>query len=132
MTWIVATMKWIMLVSGLLTSTMVYAALAPHSALRSMFGSTLDGPLAEIVVRNWGALITLIGAMLIYGAFNPQSRPLILIVAGLSKVTFIGLILTYGRQYLGQQAGVSIAVDLVMVTLFVVYLFTAPHHGTRA
>ena len=70
--------------------------------------------------------------MLIYGAFNPQSRPLILIVAGLSKVTFIGLILTYGRQYLGQQAGVSIAVDLAMVTLFVVYLFTAPHHGTRA
>ena len=52
MTWIVATMKWIMLVSGLLTSTMVYAALAPQSALYSIFGSTLDGPLAEIVVRN--------------------------------------------------------------------------------
>jgi hypothetical protein len=26
------------------------------------------GPLAEIVGRNWGALITLMGAMLIYGA----------------------------------------------------------------
>ena len=51
---------------------MVYAALAPQSALHSIFGSTLDGPLAEIVVRNWGALITLIGAMLIYGAFDSQ------------------------------------------------------------
>jgi len=105
---------------------MLYAALAPQAVLSSIFGSTLDGPLAEIVVRNWGVLIALIGAMLIYGAFDPLSRPLILVVAGLSKVTFIGLILTYGTQYIGQQTKVSIAVDLVMVTLFIVYLFTAP------
>ena len=70
-TWIVTKMKWIMLLSGVLTFTMVYAAVAPQAALRSTFGETLEGPLAEIVVRNWGALIALIGAMLIYGAFNP-------------------------------------------------------------
>ena|SRR5688572_33246025 len=132
MRWIVATMKWIMLVSGVLTFTMVYAAVAPQAALRSTFGDSLEGPLAEIVVRNWGALIALIGAMLIYGAFNVQTRPLILIVAGLSKLTFIGLVLTYGTQYLGHQAGVAIVVDLVMVMLFIVYLITAPRHGTAA
>jgi len=46
-------MKWIMLVSGILTSTMLYAAVAPQAALRSTFGETLQGPLAEIIVRNW-------------------------------------------------------------------------------
>lgn len=122
MNWIIANMKWIMLVSGVLTFTMIYAAIAPQAALRLTFGETLDGPLAEIVVRNWGALITLVGAMLIYGAFSPASRPLVLTVAGVSKLVFIGLVLTYGTQFLGQQAGVAITIDLVMVVLFIVYL----------
>jgi hypothetical protein len=126
MSWVVAKMKWIMLVSGVLTCTRVYAAVAPRAALRSTFGDSLEGPLAEIVVRNWGALITLIGGMLIYGAFNPQARPLVLIVAGLSKLVFIGLVLGYGAQYLGYQAGVSIGVDLLMVMLFIGYLVSTP------
>ena len=63
--------------------------------------------------------------MLIYGAFNPRSRPLILTVAGVSKLIFITLILVYGRQYLGQQAGVAIAIDSVMILLFVCYLLAA-------
>jgi hypothetical protein len=122
MNWIAASIKWIMLVSGALTATMVYAAIAPQAALRSTFGETLEGPLAEIVVRNWGALIALVGAMLIYGAFNAAVRPLVLVVAGLSKVAFIALVLSQGGRYLGQQAGVAIAVDLVMVVLFACYL----------
>lgn len=119
---IVANMKWIMLVSGVLTCTMIYAAIAPHEALRSTFGESLEGPLAEIVVRNWSVLITLIGAMLIYGAYRPSSRTLILIVAGLSKLAFIGLVLTYGSKYLGQQAGVAILIDVVAIVLFAAYL----------
>ncbi len=60
-----ASIKWIMLVSGVLTCTMVYAAIAPQAMLRSRFGESLEGPLADLIVRNWGALIFLIGAMLI-------------------------------------------------------------------
>lgn len=131
MSWVVAKMKWIMLVSGVLTCTMVYAAVAPQAALRSMFGDTLDRPLAEIVVRNWGILIALIGGMLIYGAFEPSSRRLVLIVAGLSKVAFVALLLTYGGQYLGQQAVVSIAIDLAMVLLFIVYLYATRRNEAR-
>jgi hypothetical protein len=130
--WIVAKIKWIMLVSGVLTCTMIFAAVAPQAAMRSTFGVTLEGPLAEIVVRNWGALITLVGAMLIYGAFNPPTRTLVLTVAGLSKLTFIGLVLAYGTQYLGHQAGVSIAVDLIMVVLFICYLAAARRGNTAA
>jgi hypothetical protein len=118
-------------VSGVLTCTMVYAAVAPQAALRSMFGDTLDRPLAEIVVRNWGILIALIGGMLIYGAFEPSSRRLVLIVAGLSKVAFVALLLTYGGQYLGQQAVVSIAIDLAMVLLFIVYLYATRRNEAR-
>jgi hypothetical protein len=125
MKWIVSHIRWIMIVSGLLTATMVHAAIAPESALQSTFGETLKGPLAEIVVRNWGVLIALIGAMLIYGAFHPPLRPFILIVAGTSKAFFIALVLSQGERYLARQAGIAIAVDLVTIVLFGWYLLAA-------
>lgn len=120
--WIITKMKWIMVVSGVLTSTMFYAAIAPQSALRSTFGESLEGALAELVVRNWGALIGLVGAILIYGAYNPLNRSLILSVAGVSKLFFIGLVLAHGGKYLSHQAGVAVVIDFLMVALFIGYL----------
>jgi hypothetical protein len=122
--WIVRGIKWVMLVSGLLTSSMIYAAIDPQRALGSMFGTTLEGPLAEVLVRNWGALITLIGLLLIYAAFNPQSRAIVLAQAAVSKVIFIALLLTYFSQYLGPQALFTIFFDSVMVLVFGWYLLT--------
>jgi hypothetical protein len=39
-----------MILSGLLTMTMIYAALAPEAALRSTFGESVSGPVADIVM----------------------------------------------------------------------------------
>jgi len=122
MTWIGNHIRWIMIVSGLLTATMIYAAIAPDAALRSTFGETVDGPLAHLIVRNWGALIAFVGAMLVYGAFDPPARPVILAMAAAGKVVFIALVLSQGGRYLGQQAGVAVAIDSVMVALFCWYL----------
>ena len=131
MTWVAANIRWIMLVAGALTCTMVYAAIAPQAALRATFGEALDGPVAEIVVRNWGMLITLIGAMLIYGAYHAPVRALVLAVAGASKIVFIGLVLAHGGRFLG-TAGIAIAVDAVLVTLFVAYLAGLRRRGVPA
>jgi hypothetical protein len=128
MRWITLRIKWIMIVAGALTCTMAYAIVSPQAALLSTFGETLQGPVADVVVRNWGALITLIGAMLIYGAFNPANRRLILVVAGISKIVFILLILIYGSQFLS-RAGVAVAVDSVMIALFAIYLLGARDHA---
>ncbi|MFN0108631.1 MAG: hypothetical protein ACKVZH_07230 [Blastocatellia bacterium] len=122
---VVARIKWIMLVAGALTCTMLYAAIAPQAALMSMFGETLTGPVAEIVVRNWGALIALSGAMLIYGAYNPPVRPLVLTIASASKLIFCGLVLSQGSRYFGHQAGGAVIIDLILVVLFVSYLIGA-------
>jgi hypothetical protein len=122
MSWIVANIHRIMIVSGVLTLTMVYAAIAPEAALRSTFGQGLDGPVADVVVRNWGALIALMGMMLIYGARKPALRPLTLTVAGASKAIFIVLVLSHGGLFLGYQAGVAVIVDLVWLAVFAAYL----------
>ena len=114
--------RWIMLVSGALTCTMVYAAIEPQAMLQSTYGETLDGPLADLIVRNWGALIFLVGATLIYGAFNVASRPVALVVAGASKIVYITLVLQHGDRFLSAQATTSIVVDALMVLVFAAYL----------
>jgi hypothetical protein len=67
----------------------------------------------------------LVGAMLIYGAFNPSSRALVLTVAAVSKVIFIGLVLSQGARYLGQQVAIGAAIDSVIVILFAAYLLAS-------
>lgn len=107
---VASNIKWVMLVSGVLTMTMIYALIAPHAALMSTFGEALPAsPVTEIVVRSWGALIGLVGAMLIYGAFHPEVRTLVLTVAALSKAIFVVLLLSHGNHFLSHQAGLAVA-----------------------
>jgi hypothetical protein len=122
MGFVVRNIKGILIVSGLLTCTMLYPVLAPQAALQGMFGETLEGPVAGIVVRNWGALIALVGVLLLYAAYVPSARPTVLFLAAAGKLIFIGLVLGHGARYLGHQAGVAVFCDLVMSILFVVYL----------
>ncbi len=124
MQWLNRNIKWIMLIAGISTCSMLYAALDPQAALSGMFGHGMqsDGPAAEIVVRNWAALITLVGVALIYGAFNPGSRPLILALACASKAIFVGLSLFYASDQLGLQLAVSIVFDTVLIVLFGAWL----------
>jgi hypothetical protein len=125
MKWLVAYIKWIMLVAGILTASMFYTALAPHASMLKSFGQSLEsaGPLAELVVRNWGFLIGLVGLMLIYGAFVPPARRLVLSVATVSKIWFVALLLTIGSDYLNQPIRVALIVDSLEVLLFLAYLF---------
>lgn len=124
--------KWVMLVAGLLTCSMFYALVAPEASLTSNFGQSLDGPVAQIVVRNWGALIGLMGVLLIYGAFREEARTVALLVAGTSKLVFIALVLSLGQPFLQFQVGVSVAVDTIMVVLFAAYFIAQRGSAHRA
>ncbi len=125
MTAIVRHIRWVMLVCGLLTATMVHVAVAPDAALQSTFGETVQGPLAHLLARSWGTLVALVGMMLIYGAFVPPVRSLVLAVAGLSKAIFVALVLAEGGRYLGERAGVAVVTDSLMVLVFLWYLIAA-------
>lgn len=111
-----------MLVSGLLTCTMFLALFSPQESLRSNFGATLEGPVAGIVTRNWGALIGLVGIMLIYGAFHIPVRKFTLVIAGISKIIFISLVLSSGLSFWGLGAGIAVIADSIMIALYIIYL----------
>lgn len=111
----------VMIVSGLLTLTMLYPVFAPEAAMQSMFGEAPAGAALAVVVPNWGILIGLMGALLIYGALHPPSRKLALAVAGASKIGFVALILMQGDRYLS-GLGAAVVIDGVMIVLFAAYL----------
>lgn len=122
MSFLASRVKLVMLVCGALTCTMLTTALAPARSMLSSFGEPLVGDAAALVVRSWGILIVLVGAMLIYGAFVPVVRPLVLTVAGISKLCFVLLVLAQGARYLGQPIRVAVVADSIMVLLFAVCL----------
>jgi hypothetical protein len=117
---IVGNFKWVMLVGGLITLSMLSAAVAPRATFRLMFGDEPDSPLALLLARNWGVLIGLTGAMLVWGALHPEVRTLVLLVAGVSKLTFIALVLSH-PPYRARSVA-PLVVDAVLVALFAVYL----------
>lgn len=110
-----------MLIAGLLTCSMIFAVFAPQAALISMFGESITEPLAQVIVRSWGFLIFLVGALLIYGAFKPVYRNLALVIASISKIAFISLIVVFGTQYI-DKALLTIVLDSVLTIIFLTYL----------
>jgi hypothetical protein len=123
MNFIIKNIKWVMLVSGVLTFTMFYGLFAPQAALESMFGASFNGTLENIVIRSWSALVGLIGVILIYGFFSQKNRVFSIAVAAFSKVVFVSLVLIYGQEFLGKAAS-AIAMDCVVIILSAVYLFS--------
>ena len=121
--------KWLMIVIGLITCTMIYPAIAPGPGLINTFGTAVEGDLANMIVRGWGLLITITGALLVYGAFHPVHRKLVMVAACCSKTWFVVLNLTLGQAYL-DHAMPAVIFDTVAVAIFVVYILTGkPAHS---
>ena len=118
---IVRNIKWIMLLSGVITCSTFFAVIAPQVALLSMFGSDLTEPLANLVARSWGFLVSIMGILLIYGAFNEDARMLCIITAGISKIGFLFLILIFGTDYI-DNLWVTIVFDTIVVLTLATYV----------
>jgi hypothetical protein len=119
---IVDNIKWIMLVSGVLTLTLLRGVFDPVGQQKTLFGEALDGPVANVIVRNWAFLICGYAALLIYGAFYPAHRSLILLISGVGKLCFILLVLAQGNRFLKHQAGLAVIFDSIMIAFFALYL----------
>ena len=122
MNFIIKKVKWVILVSGVLTLTMFYGLFAPQAALESMFGAWFNGTLENIVIRSWSVLVGLIGVILIYGFFSQKNRVFSISVAAFNKLVFVSLVLLYGQEFPGKAAP-SIAMDCIVIFFLGAYLF---------
>jgi hypothetical protein len=122
MTWLIDNIHILLIVSGLVTITMLQFAIAPTRSLKSTYGETLEGPLVDLVVRGWGFLIALVGAMLLWAAFHPETRTLAVGAAIASKLFYVGALLAHRKRFLKGFAAVTAGVDVVMVVLLAAWL----------
>lgn len=119
---LVDNMQWVLLVCGLLTVSLAQAVFAPRAAMRAYFGEAPESKATDLLMRNWGMLVAAGGVLLIVAAFLPDVRPVALVFVGLTKLSFITLVLLAGGSFLKTQAGLAIVIDGIMVALFAAYL----------
>ncbi|WP_293678348.1 hypothetical protein [uncultured Phenylobacterium sp.] len=117
---IVDQFRWVMLVGGLITMTMLQAAFAPRAAFRTLLGEEPQGPLALLIARNWGLLVGGSGALLVWGAFHPEIRTPVLLFSAVGKLSFVLLVLSHPPYR--RKAIAAIVIDGLLVALFAAYL----------
>lgn len=117
---LVDNIQWVLLVAGLLTCSMIQATLAPRATVRTYFGEAPESAQFDLVVRNWGMLITAAGALLVWASFAPEVQITAIALAIVTKTAFIALML--GSGVMKRQAWVALVVDTIMIVLFAAFL----------
>jgi hypothetical protein len=115
--------EWILLVTGLATAGAVLLFLAPVTAMRILFRQTPTDALSLLIARHWGLLVFLVGALLIYAAYDTEIRVPTLIVAIVEKVAFaLGVLVSPLR---GRPAALVMALaDAGMAAVYSMYLIS--------
>lgn len=120
---LIAEFRWVMLVGGLLTSSMWLAVFAPQLGLRLLVGEAPSGALPTMLARMFGLMVGINGLMLIWGAFHPEARPVVLLYAIAGKAAFVAIVAS--NPDWRPKAMFGLAVDSVLVLLFGAYLLLA-------
>jgi hypothetical protein len=95
--------------------------LFPRNLFRLFFGVEASGEAVTLVTRHWAWLGFLLGALLVYAAFDLSLRFSVVVAATLEKIIFAGLVFTS----LPNKSGIAKCVaagDSFMALLYVLCL----------
>src|SRR5258707_7991963 len=89
----------IFLIVGLAKAGALVLFVAPVTMMKMLFGQAPSDALSLLIVRHWGLLVCLVGALLIYAAYHAEVRVPTMIVAIVEKaVIALGLVLSPFRR----------------------------------
>jgi hypothetical protein len=116
-----AHIELILLFTGLLTAGALGLLLAPAPVLRLLFGQDPPNALVLLIARQWGLLVFLIGALLVWAAYHAEVRVPAMILACIEKSVFaLSVLLSpFRRRALALQVALA---DAVMATLYLLIL----------
>jgi hypothetical protein len=116
-----AHIELILLITGLATAGVLVVFVAPVPVMKVLFGQAPSDALSLFIVRHWGLLVALVGALLIYAAYHAEVRVPTLIVAIVEKAALVlGVLISPFRQRLTVLA-MALA-DAGMSAMYVMYL----------
>jgi hypothetical protein len=84
-----AHIELILLITGLATAGGLVVFLAPAVMMRMLFGQAPCDAASVFIVRHWGLLVCLVGALLVYAAYHAEVRAPTLIVAIVEKAAIV-------------------------------------------
>lgn len=93
----------------------------------SLYAIDLNEPNLAIVMRHRAVLLGLLGAALIYGAFNKELLVRVIIAALIGKAAFLFLVYssTGANAEIGRVALFDISAIVVLLTALALHLFAA-------
>src|SRR5258708_5917043 len=83
-----AHIELILLITGLATAGALALFLAPVTMLKVLYGQAPSDVRSLLIVRHWGLLIFLVGALLVYAACHAEIRVPTMVVAIVEKAAF--------------------------------------------
>jgi hypothetical protein len=116
-----AQIKLILLITGLATAGALVLLLAPATTMKMLFGQAPSDTLSLIIVRHWGLLLGLVGALLVYAAYHAEIRVPTLIVASAEKAAFaLGMLISPLRRR--PTVLIMASADAGMAVVYLIYL----------
>lgn len=111
----------ILIVTGAITALALLQFIAPASVLRMIYGKGPTDKVGLAVARHWGLLTFLIGALLVYAAFDASVRVPAMVIAVIEKAA-LGLGV-FGTSLRMHPAATAIAAgDSLIALIYVLYL----------
>ena len=116
-----AHIELVLIVTGAVTATALLQFIAAAPVLRMIFGEAPTDEVGLAVARHWGLLTFLIGALLIYAAFQSSVRGPVMVVAVIEKAALaLGIFSSSLRSH--PVAASAAAGDSLIAIIYIFYL----------
>jgi hypothetical protein len=116
-----AHIELILLITGLATAGALVLFLAPVTMLKVLYGQAPSDVRSLLIVRHWGLLIFLVGALLVYAAYHAEIRVPTMVVAVVEKAAFaLGVFISPFRRR--TPVLVMALADAGMAAVYLMYL----------
>ena len=115
-----AHIETILVVTGLATALAIVQCVAPRRMLRFAFGFGTPQPVTLLMASHWGLLVFLIGALLVYAAFQPSVRVPSMVIGTVEKLFFAGLVF-FGDMPRTTRVKALAVIDTGIAVLYLMY-----------
>jgi hypothetical protein len=111
----------ILVVLGVITTSMILQAIAPKYVLSMFFKKEITDPYALFLARSSGIPIAIIGMLMIWASFDETLRIPVVVAAVVGKALFL-LTIASNWKVTGPPYFLTIAIDSISVVLLLLYL----------
>ena len=112
---------WILFIIGIATASMIGQYFAPEKILR-LTNIEIDDEAGLFYAKHWGMMAFVLGALLIWAAFDEAIRTPIIVAAVLEKLVLVYMVLTNLKTSVGKGLLGAALFDAVSSIILILYL----------